>query len=186
METDTSVPALPAATTAATGSPVSAAPRRRVMLASAASVLGVAGLAACAGGDDSSASADSPSGSGAGGNPTAGGLATPASDNVEVIAVSEVPEGGAVKASAAGLDLLVTRPAGGGDPKVFSSICPHQNCKVAPNGSTNLKCPCHFSTFEIATGAHIAGPAPTGLSSYPSKVIGGKVVLTSTTAQAPA
>ena len=122
----------------------------------------------------------------AAGPTSGGGLATPDSANVQVIALDKVPEGGAAAAAVSGLKLIVARPSGGGDPKVFSSVCPHQGCTVAPNGTTNLACPCHQSTFDITTGSHIAGPAPTGLSVYPSQVVDGQVVLTSTTAQAPA
>lgn len=160
-----------------------AATRRRVMIAGSASVLGVAGLAACGGSGSTTATQDSTPA--AAGSATGGGLATPGSANAQVIAVDKVPEGGAAAASVSGLNVIVARPSGGGDPKVFSSVCPHQGCTVAPNGTTNLKCPCHGSTFDIATGAHTGGPAPTGLRSYPSHVVDGQVVLTSTTAQAP-
>jgi Rieske Fe-S protein len=46
---------------------------------------------------------------------------------------------------------------------------------VAPNGG-QLKCPCHGSTYDLATGDNTGGPAPRPLSKIPVKVTGGRVV----------
>jgi Rieske Fe-S protein len=153
------------------------ASRRRVMLAGSASVLGAATLAACGSDDDAAgAAATTPAAT-----PAAGGSEA-ASEPVTLIELSKVPDGGAVAVSVAGLNLIVARPKGG-EPAAFTSVCPHQGCKVAPKDAT-LFCPCHQSVFGL-DGAKVSGPTPTGLPTYPTEVKDGLVVLTSTT-QGPA
>jgi Rieske Fe-S protein len=54
----------------------------------------------------------------------------------------------------------------------FSAICPHQGCTVP----SSFNCPCHGSRFDPKTGAHLAGPAPTGLKTVPVTVSGDNIV----------
>ena len=42
-------------------------------------------------------------------------------------------------------------------------MCPHQGCTVGTVGADGIVCPCHGSTFDIATGAVVKGPATSGL-----------------------
>ena len=39
----------------------------------------------------------------------------------------------------------------------FSITCTHACCTLQASGS-QLSCPCHGATFEVATGAHLSGP----------------------------
>jgi len=151
--------------------------RRQVMLAGSATLLGAGALTACGGSSSGGTTATDPAQGSSAGSEAAPSGPTP------LIALDKVPDGGAIAVSAAGLSLIVARPSGK-DPVALSSVCPHQGCKVAP-ATAKLLCPCHQSTFDVS-GAKISGPAPTGLITYPVEVKDGQIVLTSTTAGAPA
>jgi cytochrome b6-f complex iron-sulfur subunit len=139
--------------------------RRKVLVAGAGTALTATGVAACGGGGSAPQGASS-----SGGNASASGS--------QVLAkVSDVPVGGAVPATGAdGKPVIVSQPAAG---KVvaFSAICTHKGCTVAPAGKI-LQCPCHGSTYDLATGKNTGGPAPSPLARIPVKVEGGKVVET--------
>ena len=111
--------------------------RRESMKAVGVAVAGAAGLAACG---SSTGDAVSSSGSAASG----------------AIAAADIPVGGGKVFD--GLKVVVTQPTQG-DFKAFSAICTHQGCTV--NGVSNgvITCPCHGSTFDIATGEVKQGPA---------------------------
>lgn len=65
-----------------------------------------------------------------------------------------------------------------GSAAAFSAICTHKGCTVAPEGE-ELKCPCHGSVHEAATGKNVGGPAPRPLDRMEVTVDeGGQVVLT--------
>ena len=53
---------------------------------------------------------------------------------------------------------------------VFSPVCPHLGCQVYFDRQVKqYACPCHGSRFSL-DGAHIAGPAPRGRDTLPSKI----------------
>ena len=54
--------------------------------------------------------------------------------------------------------VVVTQPTRG-DFKAFSAICTHQGCTVNGVSDGVITCPCHGSTFDIATGEVKQGPA---------------------------
>jgi Rieske Fe-S protein len=58
----------------------------------------------------------------------------------------------------------------------YSAVCTHTGCDVwdwQPETRT-IKCPCHFSTFDIKDGARVLdGPAPRRLAALPVQVAGG-------------
>ena len=86
-----------------------------------------------------------------------------------------MPVGGAVSATSSdGKPVIVARPAAG-TVVAFSAICTHQGCTVAPQGKI-LQCPCHGSTYDLATGKNTGGPAPSPLSRISVKVEAGQVV----------
>jgi cytochrome b6-f complex iron-sulfur subunit len=58
----------------------------------------------------------------------------------------------------------------------FTAICTHMGCTVAPAGGLHLKCPCHGSTYDAATGKNTGGPAPKPLAEIPVTVQGGSIV----------
>lgn len=125
-------------------------PTRRAVLAGAGSSALLVVLAACGGG--------SGGGSGDSGDRDGGDLVGPGES---LAAVADVPVGGALSVTVAGERLLVTQPEEGTF-AAFSAICTHQGCTVLP-GDGELRCPCHASRYDLATGAVLGGPAPAPL-----------------------
>ena len=113
--------------------------RRESLKAAGVAVAGAAGLAACG-----SSTGDAAHASGAAS--AAGGPSR-----------RRTSRSAAARSSTA-LKVVVTQPTQG-DFKAFSAICTHQGCTV--NGVSNgvITCPCHGSTFDIATGEVKQGPA---------------------------
>ncbi|PJJ69103.1 nitrite reductase/ring-hydroxylating ferredoxin subunit [Sediminihabitans luteus] len=132
---------------------------RRTLLATSGAGAGALVLAACAG--TSGESADQ---------------VTQASDDAPLVAVADVPVGGAVSVrTAQGAPLLVTQPADG-EIHVFGAICPHQGCTVLPDDA-QLRCPCHASLFALTDGAVLEGPSPEPLPEVEVEVVDGQVRL---------
>jgi Rieske Fe-S protein len=129
---------------------------RRVFLAGSATAVGAVGaLAACS--TTASPGAATP--------PPGGGL----------IALADVPVGGAAAAvTASGATIVVAQPEAG---KVvaFSAVCTHTGCTVAADGA-RLVCPCHGSVFDAATGGVLNGPATAPLPPVAVAVKDGEVV----------
>jgi cytochrome b6-f complex iron-sulfur subunit len=130
--------------------------------------VGVAALAGCGdgarrgGGGYGAGTAVTPSPS-----PRAGGTG-------ELVRLADVPVGGAVPATDRdGRPVVVAHPT---DDEVvaFSAVCTHRGCTVAPQGG-ELRCPCHGSTYDLATGDNTGGPAPRPLDDVPVVVIDGVV-----------
>ena len=138
---------------------------RRQLLAGAGTGTALLAAAACSGGpsDPSAPGGGTPGGGSAGGG--GGSLA----------AVADVPVGGAVSAQDAGGNPVIVAQPSKGKVVAFSAICTHMGCTVAPAGN-QLVCPCHGSTYDLATGDNTSGPAPSPLPKIPVKVKGGKVV----------
>ncbi|MFW0179190.1 Rieske (2Fe-2S) protein [Rothia sp. P7208] len=91
----------------------------------------------------------------------------------DMASVSDVPVGGAYKATAEGVTVMLTQPKEGTF-KAFSSACTHQGCQLNVQ-ATILACPCHASQFSIDDGTVIGGPAPTQLPEYPTEVKDGRI-----------
>lgn len=128
---------------------------RRTVLLGAATLAGAGVVVACSPGG-----APSPSGVGSGDG---------------LVALADVPVGGAVSATAAsGAAVIIAQPTAG-EVLGFSAICTHLGCTVAPDGA-ELRCPCHGSVYEVATGRNVEGPAPRPLDTFPVKIDGGQVV----------
>ncbi|MBB5857045.1 ubiquinol-cytochrome c reductase iron-sulfur subunit [Amycolatopsis umgeniensis] len=109
--------------------------------------------------------------------PSSGSAAAPpaAAPGEALAALSDIEVGQAKAAKTAdGKDVIVTRTAEG-TAAAFSAICTHQGCAVVPEGA-ELKCPCHNSIFDAATGAVKKGPANQPLPSIAVKVANGQVV----------
>jgi Rieske Fe-S protein len=131
---------------------------RRAVLAGGAVVAGSAALAACG-----TSAPPTSAGQGAGG---------PSPSPVSGIPTSDVPvAGGKVIADAR---VVITQPAAGTF-KAFDAICPHAGCEVSDIVKNVIYCPCHGSTFDATTGAHIAGPSPRGLTPLPVTVSGSTI-----------
>lgn len=144
--------------------------RRRLLGAAAGTALGASVLVACGSGSTSTrgpagATGSSSTSDGGSGSGPAGALAQAA----------DVPVGGAVSATGPdGKPVLVCQPKAG-QFVAFSAICTHMGCTVAPDGN-GLTCPCHGSTYDLATGDNTGGPAPKPLTPISVKVKKGAVV----------
>lgn len=146
---------------------------RRTVLGGAAAVGGAAVLAACGADDDSTdeatdqndANGDSEGSAGSGDGDAAGGE--------PLTPVADVPVGGGVVLGAAGV--VVTQPTDG-EFKGFSSTCTHQGCQVADVRDNTIICACHNSTFSVADGSVLGGPATAPLPEVPVAVDGDQVV----------
>jgi nitrite reductase/ring-hydroxylating ferredoxin subunit len=131
--------------------------RRKVFAAGSAGALAL-GLAACGGSSSGTAgdAADPVASDPATAVASAGGSAA-ASGGTKLTALSAVPVGGSVGLTVGGKPIIVSQPTKGAV-VAFSAICPHAGCTVGAS-STPLKCPCHGSTFDPATGKNLSGPA---------------------------
>jgi Rieske Fe-S protein len=61
----------------------------------------------------------------------------------------------------------------------YSAVCTHTGCDVWDwdAGARTLKCPCHFSVFDVRDAARILdGPAPRRLPALPLTIAGGVLV----------
>lgn len=140
-------------------------PTRRTVLACASACAAVT-LAGCGDDEPSTGAQDEPS---TGAQEAAGETGTP------LVPLSEVPLGGAVSVDGPNGPLLVAQPSQG-EAAAFSAICTHQGCTVVPDGE-QLRCPCHGSVYETATGENVSGPAPRPLAEVAVQVTDGQVVL---------
>lgn len=144
------------------------APTRRAFMAGTAAVAGVGVLAACAPEGSAPPAADPTAAGTPAGTPTGGAAAG-------IVALADVPVGGAVAArTASGDDVLVAQPEAG-TVVCFSAVCTHMGCVVEPDGA-ELRCPCHGSVFASATGENIEGPAPRPLDAVAVEIRDGQVV----------
>jgi cytochrome b6-f complex iron-sulfur subunit len=143
--------------------------RRGLIMAGAGAGLGVATLVACGGGGSRGSG-----GYGAGEvTPTASPSPRVRGD-AELVRLAEVPVGGAVSATDGdGNPVIVAQPTDG-EVVAFSAVCTHRGCTVAPQGEV-LRCPCHGSTYDLATGDNTGGPAPRPLEDLPVSVVDGVV-----------
>lgn len=138
--------------------------RRQLLRGAAAGggALAVGGLlAACAG----------ESAGGAGGGSGAGQATAGAA--VGSVEAAQVPVGGGIVLP--GENVVITQPEAG-EYRAFSAICTHQGCPVSSVEARGIKCPCHSSFFDPSSGAVVAGPAPTALSTIPCRLEDGRVV----------
>jgi Rieske Fe-S protein len=85
------------------------------------------------------------------------------------IALADIPVGGGVVI--ADPPVVVTQPAAG-EVKAFTSICPHQGCKVSNVTNNEIFCACHGSKFSALDGSVIQGPAVEGLAAAAVSVDG--------------
>ena len=128
---------------------------RRSVLAGGAAVTGLGLLAACSSSDGGPVATP----------PPGGGL----------VALADVPVGGAVLAKTAdGAEIVVAQPEAG-QVVAFSAICTHMGCSVRPDGGV-LVCPCHNSVFQAATGEVTSGPAEEPLPAVAVRLDGDRVV----------
>jgi cytochrome b6-f complex iron-sulfur subunit len=128
---------------------------RRSALALATGAAGTLVLAGCG-----SSAAPPPST----GSTTAGGQPSP----LTLVALADVPVGGAVSATSGQTPLVIAQPKAG-TVVAFDATCTHLGCTVAPQGDQYV-CPCHGSVYDAATGHVVSGVAPSPLAPFPVMV----------------
>ncbi|WP_327011842.1 Rieske (2Fe-2S) protein [Dactylosporangium sp. NBC_01737] len=134
---------------------------RRALLAGA----GAAGLlAAC--GDDPAPPASAP----AAAAPATSAAPSAPSPATSLASTADVPVGGGAVIG----DVLVVQPVAGTF-KAYDAACPHKGVKLGVPKDGVATCPAHNSTFAIADGARISGPATSGLKEIAIKVDAGRI-----------
>lgn len=92
----------------------------------------------------------------------------------EVLAsTDDIPVGGGVVFTDS--RVVVTQPEAG-EFRCFSAVCTHSGCLVA-GVSTAITCTCHASSFDLATGEVLGGPAPAPLPAVDFTITKDQVVL---------
>jgi len=89
-------------------------------------------------------------------------------------ATADVPVGGGIVLP--DQQIVITQPTAG-QFKGFSAICTHQGCTVNAVADGAIKCPCHGSSFAVADGSVVTGPARKPLPPRAVKVDGTSVTL---------
>ena len=92
--------------------------------------------------------------------------------SADSITTAEIPVGGGVVVAEP--PVVLTQPTAG-EINAFTSICPHQGCKVSEVSNNEIFCPCHGSKFSALDGSVIQGPATEGLAAAAVAVDGTKV-----------
>jgi Rieske Fe-S protein len=110
-------------------------------------------------GDDDRSETDDRSGSGKGSRSLA--------------AVDDIPDGGGLVLTEE--KLVLTRD--GASVRCFSAVCTHQGCLVGSVRDGEIRCPCHGSAFDAATGVVVHGPATEPLEREDVEVTAGGTVV---------
>ena len=90
-------------------------------------------------------------------------------------AASGLPDGTLVSVNSGAITAAVARAAGAWH--AVDSWCTHAECPLSDGwleGSA-VRCACHGALFDLASGVPLEGPADTPLTTYPTRVVGGRV-----------
>lgn len=87
------------------------------------------------------------------------------------IAATQVPVGSAVI-----VDKLIIAQPTEGEFLAYSTVCPHQGNPISQVNGDTVRCPSHGSSFDIATGDPVEGPAQSGMTPAPVRQEGDTVV----------
>jgi Rieske Fe-S protein len=91
-----------------------------------------------------------------------------------LVSLADLPQDGGVVDKETGV--VVTRT--GDQVRAFSAECTHQGCLVNSVSGGTIKCECHGSRFDAATGSVVRGPAPRPLPPVRVEVRDGAVFRT--------
>ena len=89
-------------------------------------------------------------------------------------ATADIPVGGGKVFADA--DVVITQPTAGKF-VAFSATCTHQGCTVSTITGDTVNCPCHGSSFALADGSVVKGPATNPLPAKEITVSGGQITL---------
>ena len=73
-------------------------------------------------------------------------------------------------------DVVISQPTAGKF-VAFSATCTHQGCSVSTITGNTVTCPCHGSSFALADGSVLKGPATNPLPEKDIRVSGGQIKL---------
>lgn len=76
--------------------------------------------------------------------------------------------------------IVVTQPEQGSF-HAFRAVCTHSGCPVSAISKGAILCPCHGSTFDMADGSVLGGPATTGLYARQIEIHGDSVMIAADT-----
>ena len=90
-------------------------------------------------------------------------------------AASGLPDGTLVSVNSGAITAAVARAAGAWH--AVDSWCTHAECPLSDGWleESAVRCACHGALFDLASGAPLEGPADTPLTTYPTRVVGGRV-----------
>jgi Rieske Fe-S protein len=144
-----------------------AAPTRRTVVTTGCAVACTALLGACS---------SSVGGSGARTGEPAVAPVSPATGSSEPVLArtDQIPVGGGMVFPDHGV--VVVRPTAS-TVKAWSATCTHQGCTVTNVTGGAIICPCHGSTFSVADGSVITGPATQPLAARRVTVSGTAITL---------
>jgi nitrite reductase/ring-hydroxylating ferredoxin subunit len=93
----------------------------------------------------------------------------------EVLTVDELSDGKLIHADADGADVLLFRD--GDDVFAISDRCTHRGCSLSEGEvkTGTVICPCHGSTFRLADGGVVRGPATAPQPAYDTRIVDGRV-----------
>ena len=146
---------------------IGSAPSRRALIAGAGA-LGVAGVLAACGGDETPGTGTTPTGA-----PTDGQTA-PGAPGAALAKKADIPVGGGKVFGEQGV--VITQPAAG-EFVGYTAICTHQQCVLANVSDGTINCGCHGSKFSIADGSVKGGPAKNSLPKKDLKIDGDNISL---------
>jgi Rieske Fe-S protein len=89
-------------------------------------------------------------------------------------ATADIPIGGGKIITDA--DVVISQPTAGKF-VAFSATCTHQGCSVSTITGNTVTCPCHGSSFALADGSVLKGPATNPLPEKDIRVSGGQIRL---------
>ena len=153
--------------------------RRSFVCAALLGAVGAGTLAACGsdappstgGAGATTAPATTAAGSAPASSPAAGASSVAES---ALAALSDGPVGGAITGEGTEGPVIIAQPTAG-TVVGFNARCPHQGTPVRPSGDL-LQCPNHGSTFEVATGKVLKGPAVSDLAPFAVKIDGDTII----------
>jgi nitrite reductase/ring-hydroxylating ferredoxin subunit/uncharacterized membrane protein len=93
----------------------------------------------------------------------------------EVLTVDELSDGKLIHTTADGADVLLFRD--GDDVYAISDTCTHRGCSLSDGTvkTGTVICPCHGSTFRLADGGVVRGPATAPQPAYHTRIVEGRV-----------
>jgi nitrite reductase/ring-hydroxylating ferredoxin subunit len=93
----------------------------------------------------------------------------------EVLTVDELSDGKLIHTTAEGADVLLFRD--GDDVYAISDRCTHRGCSLSDGTvkTGTVICPCHGSTFRLADGGVVCGPATAPQPAYDTRIVEGRV-----------